>query len=198
MKDYLDFITAFAAISALFISIIAITRASKDSRKQLLVGKIEEIYELVVLLSVEYGHLYDTYVLLEKSKNSKIRFEDRNLLTASFQHSLKNSNAQVDMEKLYQMIIRLNVLSNAYLIGEIKYQVIGYSQLFEALRSVLKTRDLKAKEDEFSEPLPTTEKVFELIDQMTAQLVKVINLGSDNKEYLNYRETTFKQKLGLK
>jgi hypothetical protein len=33
---------------------------------------------------------------------------------------------------------------------------------------------------------------------MTAKLVTIINLGSNNEGYLEYRETEFKSKLGMK
>lgn len=197
-NKYSGAIAAFAAIGALIYARKAIKRTTEDNRKQILVGKFEEIYELVVLLSVEYGHLYDAYILFEKSENSEIPEETRKTIKENFRRAILKTNSKVEIESLFSMTIRLNVLANAYLTGEIKYQTIGYSQLFEAIINVLKSRDLKVKEEEFPEILPYTENVFDLVDQMTAKLVKVINLGSDNKGYLEYRNTVFKSKLGMK
>lgn len=195
---YSSSIAAFSAIGALYYAKRAIKRTTEDNRKQILVGKIEEIFEIVVLLSVEYGHLYDAYILFEKSQSSEISLETRNAIGANFRSAMLKSNSEADSDELYKMTIRLNILANAYLTGDIKFQTIGYSQLFEALINVLKYRDLKTKEDEFPETLPTTENVFKLVNEMTRELVKAINLSSDNIGYKNYRETIFKQKLGLR
>lgn len=195
---YSSSIAAFAAIGALVVARQAIKKTTEDNRKQILVGKIEEVYELVVLLSVEYSHLYDVYVLFEKSQSPNIPQETKKVIGENFRSAMLKSRSQADMDELYKMTIRLNILANAYLTDEVKFQVIGYSQLFEALINVLKTRDLKAKEEEFIEPLPTTESVFILVQEMTRDLVKVINLSGDNAGYKNYRETTFKTKLGMK
>ncbi|KIO50942.1 hypothetical protein [Flavobacterium hibernum] len=198
VNKYSGAIAAFAAIGALIYARKAIKRTTEDNRKQILVGKFEEIYELVVLLSVEYGHLYDAYILFEKSLSTEIPEETRKAINENFRRAILKTNGKVEIEDLFTLTIRLNVLANAYLTGEIKFQIIGYSQLFEAIINVLKSRDLKVKEDEFPEILPTTEKVFELVNRMTARLVEVINLGSENKGYVEYRETVFKKQLGLR
>ena len=197
-NKYSGAIAAFAAIGALIYARKEIKRTTEDNRKQILVGKFEEIYELVVILSMEYGHLYDAYILFEKSLSIEIPEETRKVIKENFRRAILKTNGKVEIENLLSLTIRLNVLANAYLTGEIKYQTICYSQLFEAIINVLNSRDLKVKEEEFPEILPTTEKVFELVNQMTAKLVKVINLGSDNKGYLEYRDTVFKSKLGMK
>jgi len=197
LNKYSNAIAAFAAVGALFVARTAIKKTTEDNRKQILVGKIEEVFEIVVLLSVEYGHLYDAYTLFEKSQSRSIPLETKTIISANFRSAMLKSNSEADSEELYKMTIRLNILANAYLTGDIKFQTIGYSQLFEAIINVLKYRDLKTKEEEFPEPLPTTEKVFEMVNKITRELVKGINISGDNIGYKTYRDSVFKKDLGM-
>jgi hypothetical protein len=196
---YSNFFTAVAsigAIVAIFISIIAIRKASNDNRKQILIAKYEEIYQLIVCLSVEYIYLYDIYIILEKANSEVVPMSTRIHLN-SIKKELEESIGEIALEDLYQKTIRLNVLANAYLIKDIKYDVISYSQLFASIIHVLKTGDLKAKENEFPEVLPVEEKVLEVTEDITMALVLEINLGTPNKGYRTYRDTKFKAKLGI-
>lgn len=195
---YSSSIAAFAAIGALLYARKAIRSTTEDNRKQILVGKIEEIFEIVVLLSLEYGHLYDAYILFEKSQSSEISQDAKNAINQEFKTALLKSNSEADLDEIYKMGIRLNVLANAYLNGEVKFQTMGYSQIFEAIVIILKYRNLKSKEPEFPESLPITDNVFNLGQEISAKLIKAINLSSDNTRYIDYRQTVFKTKLGMK
>lgn len=194
-NHYSNVFTAIASVATvitIIISLKAIKQVSQDNNNQILRSKYEEILQLIVVLSVEYGLLYAPYMLLEKSQSPSVPSKTRDHLEHTRQEIDK-----VRLEELYQKAIRLNVLANAYLKSHLKFDIVAYAQLFEALLNVLRTGDLKSKEEDFIEILPDTEKVFALTNKLTILLIKEINLGSIEQGYVNYRDTVFKTKLGM-
>lgn len=190
--------TAFATISALFsivISLYAIYKTTNDSRKQILAHKIEEVYELVVALSITYGYLHEVYNYLEKSIGEDLEVKARQNLVKHFYKLNLELKEKFDIEDLLKKTMRLNVLANTYLKGSIKFDVIAYSQLFVAILYIIKYEDIKMREPEFKEPLPTANNLFNLSEDISEKLVKVIGYGTDNKGYIAYRNTTFKEKI---
>lgn len=188
-------ITAMAAIIAIYVSLRAIRISTKDSRKQILAHKIEEIYELGEVLGLNYGRLYKVYTILENSEREGVEIKGRQNLLKHFYESNIELKTKVDIEDLLKKTMRLNILANTYLNGNIKYDVIGYSQLFIAIIYILKYEDLKLREPEFTEPLPKPNDLFNFSDDINNELVKVIGYGAINKGYIKYRNTIFKEKL---
>jgi len=200
-SKYSDVFTAIASIGAvvaILISIVAIYKSSKDNRNQILIVKFEEIYQLIVCLSVEYKKLFEIYIEVEEH-TKRIRSIDlsENLRLDSIRRNIKISITDNYLEELYQKTIRLNVLSNAYLTKDLKYDVIAYSQIFSSIIHVLKTGDVNAKINEYPEMLPLEEKVLHVTADITNNLILQINLGTPNIGYRLYRDNKFKAKLGI-
>ena len=126
------FFGTVATAGALLVAIFAIFKTGKDSRHQLLVGKFEEIYELIVSLSVEYKTLYDNYLDVREETKKCFEVSSKNLVLNYIKDDIISLSDSF-LDELYQKTIRLNVLSNAYLVKDLKYDVIGYSQLFSSL-----------------------------------------------------------------
>jgi len=188
-------LSAVATLLAIIISLYAIYKATNDNSKQILAHKIEEIYELVVALSLTYGYLFEVYNYLEKSIKEDVEAKGRQNLVKNFYKLNIELKEKFDIEDLLKKTMRLNILANTYLNGNIKFDVIGYSQLFVAILYILKYEDLKMREPEFKEPLPTSENLFKLSEDISQELVKVIGYGTENKGYITYRNTTFKEKI---
>jgi hypothetical protein len=199
LKENSEVITALTAIGALLISTLAIIRATQDNRKQIIVGKIEEIYELIVYLIVEYKRLYELSILLEECGDEN----DKNYTEAfsNYKIELKKLKEDIDLNDLFNKIIRLNVLSNSYLNKDLKLEVLAVGGLFECLIATLQLKNLTRKRLEYNEGFPTTENIRNLVGHVLTKLTNKISLGADNqgvKVSKNYRETVFKQKLGLR
>jgi hypothetical protein len=199
LKDYLDIITALAAISALFISISAILRSSKDNKKQIVVGKIEEIYELTIFLFVEYSKLHHLATKLDKIYTSNFQDFDDNL--EDFRILTQDVSKTTNLNEIYDKTLRLTVLANSYLNKEVKLEIIAYARLFQCLLATVHLATLERKNKEFKEGFPTTENLHLFVEELTPKLVSIINLGGDRQQYViyqNYFETEFKTKLKLK
>jgi hypothetical protein len=193
-------ITAFAAISALFVSTLAIIKASQDNQKQIAVGKIEEIYELIVYFIVEYNKLYKLELKLEECGDEN----DDNYVDAikKYKIELEKLKKNIDLDNLFNKVIRLHVLTNSYLSKDLKLEVLAYNTLFECLIATVQNAKLSRKMEEYPEGFPTTDNLRHLVGLLANKLIKKINMGggekSINTNYVYYRDNTFKQNLKLK
>ncbi len=195
-----DGITAFSAIGALVISSFAIIRASQDNRKQLIVSKIEEIYELTIFLYVEYSQLHYLASTLEKIYRTK--FTDQEDELDNFRLMVQDADKKIDFNELYNKTLRLNVLTNTYLHKNLRLEVIAYVRLFQCILATIHTGKLDRKNKEFKEGFPTTDNLLVFVESTTPKLVSLINLGEKRRNrknaYLLYFENEFKTKLKIK
>lgn len=199
LKDNSELITSLTAIGALLISTLAIIRATQDNRKQIIVGKIEEIYELIIYFIVEYNELNELSKKLENCGSETDKNYDEAL--KKYKIELKKLKEDVDLNDLFNKVIRLNVLANSYLSKELKLEVLSYVRLFECLIVTVQVSTLKRKNKEYIEGFPTTDNLRSLVGNLSNKLVDQINLGGDNsvhRSYITYRDNVFKRKLKLK
>ena len=200
LNDNSDGITAFSAIGALVISSFAIIRASQDNRKQLIVSKIEEIYELTIFLYVEYSKLHYLATTLEDIYTSTVT--DQKYELDNFHLILQDAKKSIDFNDLYNKTLRINVLANTYLQKKIRLEIIAYVRLFQCVIATIHTAKLDRKNKEFKEGFPTTDNLLIFVESTTPKLVSLINLGEKRRnrknEYLSYFENDFKTKLKLK
>ncbi|EJG03400.1 hypothetical protein [Flavobacterium sp. F52] len=202
-NDYSNVSTFFgtiATVGALIVAIIAIFKTAKDSRQQLLVGKIEEIYELIVYLVVDYDKLYKLELKLQKCGDKTDENYIQNI--EKYNLDLEEVNKKVDLNDLFNKVIRLHVLANSYLDKDLNLEVISYCRLFECLIATVKRGNSNRKKTEYPEGFPTTENLRNLVSYLANKLIIRINLGGEKKgnhnEYLYYRDNVFKRKLKLK
>jgi hypothetical protein len=195
-----NIITALTAIFALLISTLAIIKASQDNQKQIVVGKVEEIYELIIYLVVEYNSLYKLVLILEDCGDES----DENYPDAIKKYKLEREKVKknVDLNELFNKVIRLHVLTNTYLSEELKLEVISYNYLFECLIYTIQNLNLISKNEEYPEGFPTNDNLRNLVSHLAIKLVEKINLGGEKRNQLkdinHYRDNVFKQKLKLK
>jgi len=199
LNDNSDGITAFSAIGALVISSFAIIRASQDNRKQLIVSKIEEIYELTIFLYVEYNKLHYLATTLEDIYTSTVT--DKNYELNNFRLMVQDAKTSIDFNDLYNKTLRINVLANTYLHKKIRLEIIAYTRLFQCIIATVHLATLDRKNREFKEGFPTTNNLLIFVESMTPKLVALINLGENKNrknDYQEYFENDFKPKLKIK
>lgn len=203
------FFGTVATIGALIVAMFAIYKASKDNHHQLLVGKLEEIFELVNNLNTDYIKLYDVYIMLENAQIQQQQFQVV-IATIKFENKLKELPKEIDLNNLYRKTERLNVLSNAYLgksnkfldIGssqkELKFNTLGFVQIYNSLLLVLLNKSLTTKNSIIAGILPSSENMDKLTTDISLEIIKTINYGKNSNDYRKYRDDTFSKKYGIK
>ncbi len=174
IEKHTNIITALAAIGALVISTVAIIKSSQDNKKQIVVGKVEEIYELVIFLYVEYNQLYKLEIKLEECGNEN----DENYADAIWEYEieLEKLKKKVDLDDLFNKALRLHVLANSYLTSDLKQEILLFNKLFESIILTLKIQNLSIKNEEYPEGFPTNESTRNFVAQLATKLIAKINM----------------------
>ncbi|MDQ1165922.1 hypothetical protein [Flavobacterium sp. SORGH_AS_0622] len=199
----MEYLNAFIAFIAIGLSAIAIYISTKDNKKQITVGKIEEAYEITILLHSSYPTLRHLYELLDNYYNPLQNTDPvhRNSYYKLFnEHKVKCEERNM-YYSIYKQIFRLNVLAHSYLDKETKIQVLAYTELYESLLSFIFTLNRMSQQANFKEGYPTVKNMSKFVDNLESNFINIINLGSEyvsRREIRNYRMNEFKIKLGLK
>ncbi|NWL03676.1 hypothetical protein DM790_22895 [Flavobacterium collinsii] len=199
----MEYFNAFISLFAIVLSGIAIYFSKKDNKKQITVGKIEEAYEITILLYSSYPTLRHLYELLDNYYNPLQNTDPihRNSYYKMFTEHKEKCEERNMYQSTYKQIFRLNVLANSYLERETKIQVLAYTQLYESLLSFIFTLNRMSQQANFKEGYPTVENMSKFVDSLESNFIKTINLGSDyvtRREIRSYRMNEFKVMLGLK
>lgn len=115
---------------------------------------------------------------------------------------LENLKKKVDLDNLYNKILRLHVLTNSYLSDDLRLEVMVFSRLFECIIITVRTGNFKDKKEDYCEGFPTIENLRKLVGNLAKKLILKINLGGDkestHRNDLSYRDNIFKRNLKLK
>lgn len=202
INTYSGLISALVSVGALIVAVRAIRISTEDNRTQVIVGKCEEIYELLSSTVVEYDLLQKLYCSLQQYHNN---LNDISSLTRDYFEDYKveldRIKSIIDTEELFKKLIRLNVLSNAYLDEPLMFEVNAYSNLFQELLITTIQAQLITDETDFKEGFPTNEKFYQFTKKIAHKLITKISLGTktvDSSKFDNYLQNDFKKAIGLK
>ena len=204
IKIVIEIISVLANVATIFavvVAVIAIKRTTRDNQKQILIGKVEEIYEITNSLYSYYPTLYKLYLILEKYNDTKLYdINQRKEFYEDYKFMLEQCQKKNMYEDLYNKIFRLNVLANSYLQRELKMQILSYTDLFESLLAFVFHEETLSKKISYQEGFPPRANLHMFVKNLEAEFIKSINLASqqDISDFMNYQENEFKKQIGLK
>ncbi|AEA43090.1 hypothetical protein [Fluviicola taffensis] len=203
---------AVVSLGALLISYLAmratnrsnrqqIEQANKNNRQQILVGKIEEIYECVTTLNYYYRTFQFIYNQLNESHDSeKHTANERSDWGKEYTNSVEQFVKRNNVEDLHKITARLRVLSNTYLSGELQLKCLTYNDMFEKMMDAVIYGQKFLQGAFYKEGFPEALVLQQYLEAIQNDLVKINELGSESlsqEKIGEYRRTTFKKDLGL-
>ncbi|GAA3776711.1 hypothetical protein [Flavobacterium ginsengiterrae] len=190
----------FISICAIIISIVAIIISSRDNRKQIMIGKIEEIYELTIALYSRYSTLHELYLYLSRYSSERIPNYREKYRKEYFDY--RNECEKVNMYlDTYSKIFRLNVLANAYLKKDLKIEILAFTHLIEDLTTQAYRNKREYYIDSYKTGFPQQVNVSKLVDDLESKYIDEINMVKDKItqiELKKYVGGKFREKLGLR
>jgi hypothetical protein len=197
--DFYKTIPILFSSIAIVVSIAAIYFTRQNLKKQLRLGKLEEILEILTFLDSYYRGLFllfkDTEERVEHLANQKEL--PRHL--QELNNNKENFTKMFDYESLINKVSRLNVLSKAYLPNDknLKSKVLTIADVCFAMYTNVKfDGNLRTKSSYTIIPTPTEMKV--LISELGDQIVSEMNLGykyDRGREYYKYYKSHFRKDL---
>lgn len=189
------------SLFALWVSIRTRKDANENNRQQILVGKLEEIYELTTELQYYYMALKFLFDSLEEAHNLKYPATQRSELLEVYRKRREEFKVRNNTDEFYTKTSRLKVLSNAYLNGELKEKFLSYNDLLEKLLVVVLQEQIFLKSMFYKEGFPENLTLHSYLESLQEELISLINLGGKSlkvDDIAKYRESTFKYDIGLK
>lgn len=196
-----DGLPILISIIALLVSIQSRKDANKNNRQQILVGKLEEIYEITTELQYYYGALKFLFDNLEESHNLKYPSLQRTELSEVYRKRVQEFKSRNNTDDLYYKTSRLKVLCNAYLNGELKEKFLSYNDLIEKILVVSLQEQMMLKEMFYKEGFPENLVLHNYLESLQKELIGLIDLSINHlntTDVAKYREQTFKFNIGLK
>lgn len=188
-------------IIAIIISILSMYVARKNIKRQIRIGKLEEILENILYVSNFYIRLrlyvFDLKEIHEKEKNGENVDIDRK----EFKNDVEQFLNAIDKNKVQQIGARTAVLTNAYLPnGELKNKILIFNQLIGLLFFSVFSQDYYNLKIHYPSDIPRRKKMGEFLISIENELIKEMKLGysSFNKSSLDkYREDVFKKEMEI-
>ena len=194
---------SFSAI-AIVISISTIIITKRNLRKQLRLGKLEEILEILHYLKGYYSSMFRVFAGLEKALESlKTSNEVSTEMHETFKYR-KGFLEIIDRETITTKISRLVVLSNAYLdnsktnnglkvrihtIADVYYHMYMFIFMDGDASIIIKNKDAI---------IPIAEEMYSFIDMIESEIIIEMSLGYKSIEpqaASNYYKTQFEKDL---
>lgn len=197
--DFYKIIPIVFSSIAITISIATIYFTRQNLKKQLRLGKLEEILEILLFLDAYYRGLF----MLYKDTEDKVEhFEHGKEIPKYLEELSRNKESYTKIfnyETLINKVSRLNVLSKAYLPNQknLKSKALTIADIYFAMYSYVKfDGKLSTKTAYTVIPKPTEMKV--LISELQDQVIFEMNLGYkniDGNEHYKYYKNQFQKDL---
>lgn len=188
---------------AVVVSITTIYITKQNLKKQLRLGKLEEMLEILYYLNGYYRSLYALFNEIERLIKS---LEDSNEFPTDFRDINKYRMGfieKVNRELIIGKISRLKVLSNAYLknskkIGGLKERIHTISGVYYEMYIFIYLQGETIKKS--NAVIPTLDQMQNYMNNIEGDLIIEMSLGYrriDGKRQVKYFETQFKKDIEL-
>lgn len=197
----IELIALLISSAAVIVSIFSIRISKKYAKHQIIVGKIEEAYEISEDIFHYYRALRVASMTLEDSQNQKYDSRQRKKLAAEYTGIVDNLRKHEKIRELHPKVSRLKVLANAYMESDLKIKTLAYCDIFDKLMLVSFQGEIMYKNVFYKEGFPTSNSLGKFLYGLEQEFVKKIGHGgkaASQEEVSNYRENHLKFNLGMK
>lgn len=197
----MEVITLILSIAAIVIAMYAINSGTKNTHKQILVQKHEEIYEIIFNLYYHYSSLKFLYGVYEHSQEEEVGYDKEKVkaFDEEYDKYYKQLSGRIDV--LYEQTARLKVLGNSYINGDLKKDVLAYNDMMEKLLIASTQKMSMLKNMFYKEGFPDDLILYNFVEELEKKLLQEINFGGNSitkTELAEYRESVYKKKIGMK
>ena len=178
-KDVLEFGKIILPAFAILISVISLVISNRNTRRQVRIGKLEEIIECLQVFLINYKYLYDLHrnQLSFKNVSDNISKDEYLKLIENYREYVKAFKTEVEMEKFQDKTIRLRVLANSYLPDKkLKLKILSLVTLVANLVNCTIFEDFETAKTVF-EKYPNPLIFLKYIDKIEQEIILEMKLG---------------------
>lgn len=164
---------------AILISVISLVISNRNTRRQVRIGKLEEIIECLQVFLINYKYLYDLHrnQLSIKNVSDNISKDEDLKLIENYREYVKAFKTEVEMDKFQDKTIRLRVLANSYLPDKkLKLKILSLVTLVANLVNCTIFEDFESAKTVFQK-YPNPLIFLEYIDKIEQEIILEMKLG---------------------
>jgi len=190
-----DYITGIISIIAIVISIIAYIQNSRSDKRQLRIGKLEEMLEITHILMGNYHYFEDTNFLI----TNLISGTKDNAELEKYNQQIKALSQISERIELQDKLTRLFVLNNSYLPKkELKEKIGIFIAVYTSIAENTLSNPNKIVELPFND-FPKRWDFLNFTQEIQNELIVEMDLGyKESIENKNTYEKKFKERYKLK
>lgn len=167
-----DLVAAISSVASAIVAVIAVLYGNRNTRKQIVIPKLEEIYELTHSISRYYGRLKELEI---RVKELRSRDYDNIKTIAEYEVYRDKTLPFEERQQLLNKLSKLEALSRCYASSDLQQELLEYEDLiYTFLEFVTRTGSLK-RELKWKNGFPTFEDAYAKLTQIQQSLVLKIS-----------------------
>ena len=167
-KIILDILTTIGTVGAVAIGMVAIYHSNKNSKREIKIHKLEEIFELIQSLSRYYGRFKELYFSIEDLRDKK----KKDIQTLSDYYKIRDKKiSSSERQKIISDLSRLEVLSKCYTEDSLLNKILEYEELMYSFSDFVFHGGSLHQELKWKNGFPTYEEYGSIIDELKKLLI---------------------------
>lgn len=166
MEEYINIVgvTVTAAIA-----IATILYSNRNNKQQIVTNKLEELYEKVKLVSIQY----QTYLSLQ----ADLFYIQENRKPLSDYYALKDHKFSIaDKDKMLEYLIRIEVLAHCYTSDSLREKILAYEDMMYTFTELISVGASLRKQIKYKQGFPDYDEQYIQVKEITCMLAKEIDL----------------------
>ncbi|NQV91735.1 hypothetical protein HQ489_04645 [Candidatus Woesearchaeota archaeon] len=166
-------IETVVAIVAVVVAIVAVYYGNKNSKQQILITKLEELFEVVQSLSRYYGRLMELNFKVEELRDS----ENKELQTLAQYYEIRDQKiSKEERLRISEYLSRIEVLTECYTKGDLKKQLLHFEKLMYSFSDLVFNGGSIHQELNFKKGFPNYEEFNTLIKELKQRIITEIKM----------------------
>jgi hypothetical protein len=155
------------------IATLTIWFTNKNNRQQIRTGKLEELFQALLILSRYYGLFMEFWFKVQQLRDSN----DKELQTLEQYYKLRDLRLTTDeREKISELLSRIIVLAECYTEDDLKKKILNYETLMYSFFELVVQGGSVQQEIHFRNGYPDYEKFYSIVKGLQDDIVKKIKL----------------------
>lgn len=163
--------TSVGTVGAVIVGMIAINRANKNSKDQIITTKLEELLELITISARYFGLLKDLYNDIENYRNLD------NIETLQEYYEVRDNKFPKDeIQKLFDKLSRIEILARCYTNSNLRKEILEYKEMMYSFADLVSLGGNLNQQIKWKEGLPTYEVFATILRKIENKIIANITV----------------------
>jgi len=174
--DVINTIAAFGTLSAIIVALFANQISNKNTRKQIRVDKLENLYEVIDLFSGYYGIYMPLFFDIKAYQDP----ENKEIQSMSDYYKKRDERLSTDdKQQIRSNLSKLEMLTKCYTGGDLQKEVLKFRDLvFSFSDLVINGGSLHYETKYKKQGFPDYDKFYKMVDELKEKIALEMAIGN--------------------